>query len=144
MNWTELFPRTTQPDMDEIGRALQNPLWEELNAHLQETYGVAPTITYSVCSGAPGWNVKYRKGGRALCVLYPDLDCFTCMVCIGPREQREAELLLTACTAYTQGLYASSGGVNGTRWMMLAVTSQDVLEDAKALISTRIKKGTGR
>lgn len=140
MNWIELFPRTAQPSLAEIGKTLQNPLWDALTAHLDEGYGIVPNIEYSVCSGAPGWNVKYRKGGRSLCVLYPNPAFFTCLVCIGAREQMEAELLLTACTEYTRALYESSGGVNGTRWMMLAVTSADILEDAKALISTRTKK----
>lgn len=140
MNWMDLFPRTTQPGFEEIGAVLQNPLWDGLNAHLEETYGVTPNVEYSVCSGAPGWNVKYKKSGRSLCVLYPNLEWFTCLVCIGPKEQMEAELLLHTCTQYTRELYESSGGVNGTRWMMLAVTSPEILEDVKDLISLRVKK----
>lgn len=141
MNWTEIFPRATQPSLAEISRALQNPLWDALTAHLGEVYGIEPNIEYSVCSGAPGWNVKYKKSSRSLCVLYPNREFFTCLICIGTREQIEAELLLTTCTEYTRLLYESCGGINGTRWMMLAVTSPEILEDAKVLLSTRVKKG---
>jgi hypothetical protein len=26
---------------------------------------------YSICPGQPGWNVKYQKTGKAICILYP-------------------------------------------------------------------------
>lgn len=140
MNWTEAYPRDNQPWFNQIGQYIGTQFWDELNEHLQATYSVEPKIEYSICSGAPGWNVKYKKGGRSLCTLYPDKGFFTCLVCIGTKEEMEAELLLTTCTEYTQNLYRNAQAMNGTRWLMLAVTSHDVLEDAKKLISTRVAK----
>ncbi len=33
-------------------------------------------LEYSKCSLKPGWNVKYKKSGKALCALYPMEDYF--------------------------------------------------------------------
>jgi AraC family transcriptional regulator len=57
-----------------------------------------------------GWNVKYRKGGRALCSLYPKQGYFLALV---PYEGKSNAF---------------------------EVSSEDVLQDVKNLIALRIGK----
>jgi hypothetical protein len=114
-------------------------MWQDFCGYVEAGYGVKPLVEYSMCSGAPGWNVKYKKGGRSLCTLYPREGYFTCLVCIGAKEVLEAELMLPICTAYTRGLYEKARPVNGTRWLMVDVTGEDILEDAKRLLLVREK-----
>ena len=140
MNWNEAFPKATEPDFTQITQYISSAPWSLLNQHLQASYNVQPKIEHSICSGAPGWNVKYKKSGRSLCVLYPNKGFFTCLVCIGTKEAPEAELLLSACTDDTRTMYWSAKPFNGARWLMLNVTSDEILEDAKRLISTRVHK----
>jgi len=71
MEWAGLYGADRQPSEAQIAEYIANPLWENLNGFLRESYGVQPSYDYSTCSGQPGWNVKYKKGGRALCTLYP-------------------------------------------------------------------------
>lgn len=144
MHWNEEYTKAVEPDLKKIGAYIASPLWDELRAYLEEAYGVLPVVEYSICSGAPGWNVKYKKSGRSLCTLYPAAGYFTCLVTIGNRECVEAELLLPCCTEYVQALYGRSGGVNGARWLMVDVTSPEILADVKALIGTRRKPREGK
>ncbi|WRS28436.1 DUF3788 domain-containing protein [Oscillospiraceae bacterium MB08-C2-2] len=139
MKWTEQFAKDSQPTPEQIGDYIASSSWEELRDHLEITYNVEPKIDYSICSGAPGWNVKYRKSSRALCTLYPAEGYFTCLVSIGSKEAMEAELLLGNCTEYVRELYWSCKPFNGSRWLMIDVTSPEILEDVKALISLRVK-----
>ena len=67
MTWSEKYTQEFQPDLNAVAEYINSPLWTELLGFLEETYGVTPKIEYSKCSGAPGWNVKFKKGGRALC-----------------------------------------------------------------------------
>lgn len=140
MNWNEAYSKSNQPELSTISAYVNNSLWESLLTHLNNTYQAEPIIEYSRCSGAPGWNLKYRKSGRALCVLYPAQGFFTCMISVGSKEAMEAELLLPACTDYLQQLYWDTALFNGGRWLMIAVTSPEILEDVKILISLRVKK----
>lgn len=139
MAWQEQFPRGKQPDSAHISAYISSPLWEGLCGWLEETYAVQPRIEYSTCSGAPGWNVKYRKSGRSLCTLYPRESYYTCLISIGGKEAMEAELVLSACTAFLRELYGRTKPFNGSRWLMIDVTSPDILEDVKHLISLRVK-----
>lgn len=138
MNWSRLYPNNTQPNMTQISNFISSPLWTELCTHLQQCYGVLPRIEHSICSGAPGWNVKYKKSSRALCTLYPAEGYFTAMVSIGSREATQAELLLAFCTDYIKQLYFNSRPFNGGRWLMVEVRSPEILIDVKRLIELRI------
>lgn len=139
MSWKDEFSKTSQPRLEQISRYVANPLWDELCGYLEQAYGVLPQVEHSVCSGAPGWNIKYKKSGRALCTLYPAAGFFTCMVSVGSRETVEAEALLLGCTDYLRSLYWNAKPFNGGRWLMIEVTSPAILEDVKRLIATRSK-----
>lgn len=142
MNWNQLYPKTIRPSTEEIAAFIGSPLWGELCGRIESTYGVAPNVEHSVCSGAPGWNVKYKKGGRALCTLYPDDGSFTCLVVVGTAEAPFTDEVLSACSDYVRELFASTRVFNGTRWLMIRVADTRVLEDALSLVRLRtaIKK----
>ncbi|MBU5627830.1 DUF3788 domain-containing protein [Oscillibacter sp. MSJ-2] len=140
MDWNTLYPKNTHPTLPELSAYVDSPLWEQLLGHLKTAYGVVPRLEHSVCSGAPGWNLKYKKGGRALCTLYPAQGRYTCLVSIGGRESVEAEALLCACTDYVRTLYEKTRLFQGGRWLMIDVTTPEILEDVKALIALRMKK----
>lgn len=139
MNWNELYPKGSEPQLSAVSSYVDSPLWEQLCCYLEDNYGVAPVVGHSICSGAPGWNLKYKKSGRALCTLYPAKGFFTCLVSIGSREAMQAELLLCTCTDYLRELYWNTKPYNGGRWLMISVTSPEILEDVKALIALRVK-----
>lgn len=86
MTRSTLWPQNRKPSPDDIAEFVDNPLWKALCSWLESGYRTVPRIEYSRCGMAPGWNVKYKKGGRALCTLYPAAGSFTCLVCIGQRE----------------------------------------------------------
>jgi len=140
MQWNERFARDSEPSLEEIGAHIGSALWEDLRAHLEKTYAVAPVVEHSRCPAAPGWNVKYKKGGRSLATIYPHEGYFTSLVTLGAREAPEAELALGTCGEYIQELCRRTTPCNGSRWLMIDVTSQEILEDVKRLIRVRAGK----
>lgn len=140
MVWSEAYTSGTRPSMSQITGYIRSQYWEDLCSFIEENYKSAPSIEYSGCSMRNGWNVKYRKGSRAICTLYPAEGYFTCMVSVGRKEAGEAELLLTSCTPYVQKLYADTKLYNGGRWLMIDVKDNEILEDVKDLISVRMGK----
>lgn len=139
MEWSKLFGQDNQPTFEEISGYIHCAQWEELNALLQETYHVKPVLSYSKCSGLPGWNVKYKKGGKSLCTLYPMEGFFTALVTIGNKETHEVELTLSSYSDYTQALYKRTPFSCGGRWLMINVTDSSVLDDVVNLINIRVK-----
>jgi len=137
MNWKELFPADRPPSPADIEYHINFPLYHQFCEHIEKSYQSAPKIEYSKCGGAPGWNVKYKKGGRSICTIYPHEGFFTCLVCIGAKEADRAELVLSGCTEEIRRLYAHAKPFNGTRWLMIDVKNEETLRDVKELIRIR-------
>lgn len=139
MKWSEKYGAEKQPTTAEITEYICNPLWDEMNKYLQETYKAEPKIAYSKCSSQPGWNVKYQKSGRSLCTLYPMEGYFIALVTIGERETNKTELLLPLLSHDLQELYSKTPFSCGGRWLMISVADRAALNDITELIKIRVK-----
>ena len=138
-NWTQLFPMDRQPAEEEIDRYADNPLWPELRQYLKDAYGAEPRMDYSRCGLEPGWNVKFKKGSKALATVYLRPGYVTAMVSVAPKDEDAAEGVLLTCTEYTRTLYRNTASSKMGRWLMIDLTSPEVLEDLKALLALRVK-----
>lgn len=139
MEWIELYSAAQQPTEAQISDYIANPLWSDINSFLRESYGVEPSFSYSGCSGQPGWNVKYQKGGKSLCTLYPMNGFFIVLVVIGNKELAETELVMPLCDKHTRELFERTPYSAMGRWLMIQVSNERILEDAKRLIQIRRK-----
>jgi hypothetical protein len=139
MEWYNLYGSDNQPSTENISSYINNEHWQELNSFLQSAYHIQPKLTYSQCSMQRGWNVKYHKGGKSLCTLYPMENYFITLVVIGNKELQEAEFLMPLCGKYTQELYQKTDFNVGGRWLMINVTDRQTLEDVKNLIQIRVR-----
>ena len=138
-NWTQLFPMDRKPSVEELDRYADNPLWPELRQYLKDAYGAEPRMDYSRCGPEPGWNVKFKKGSKALATVYLRPGYVTAMVSVAPKDEDAAEGVLLTCTEYTRTLYRNTASSKMGRWLMIDLTSPEVLEDLKALLALRVK-----
>jgi len=77
-----------------MSKFVNNPLWEELQSFIENTYQTKAMLNYSRCSGRRGWNLKYRKSGKSLCVLDPMDGYFFVAGCLGSRKRASSCALL--------------------------------------------------
>lgn len=140
MEWNALFPADIAPTLDQIRTYVANPLWDKLCEHIQEAYGLKYFIEHSCCSMARGWNVKFRKSGKNLCTLYPAEGGFTCLIIANDRDLLELELLLPTWSPHMRELFQNTSSAMGGRWLMVAVESEEILENLKDLLRIRWKK----
>jgi AraC family transcriptional regulator len=142
MQWSELYSKEQEPSSEQLSDFVGNPLWDALNNYLVETYGIQAMKFYSCCAMDKGlwkgWNLKYRKAGKALCTLYPKKGYFLALVNIGKKESEEAELLIPSCDNYTQQLYNKTISGNSGKMLAIEVNSDNILKDLKKLIALRI------
>jgi hypothetical protein len=132
-----------RPSLEMLSEYVGSVLWDDLNCYLQTAYRTEPELGYSCCSARRGWNVKYRKAGRALCTLYPERGSFRVLVVIGRREEPVLQPLLPELSAGIVRLYEKTGRMAMGRWLMIRVSGEEALRDVKTLIALRRRPQAG-
>lgn len=133
--WNKL-DKTETPPAQAFAVWAATPLWEELRAYMESAYQTGPVVQYSGCR-PEGWNMKYRKGGRGLCTMYPLDGYFIALVVIGEREKQAFLQALPTLTEYTRALYERTKDKNGLCWLMFEVHDAAVLADVCQCIALR-------
>ena len=123
------------PSIAEIGDSIGLPLFEVFCRYMDEEYQAVRKIEYSKDVWARGWNVKFRKAGKSLCVVYPKNKYFTVLVVVSNKEKERVENMLPYLSGELQELYRNTKEGNGQRWLMIDLYSDDeVYQDVLQLI----------
>lgn len=133
--------REKKPDMYEIEGYITGQAkirWRNFVSEIEIEFQTKPMITFSVCSAKPGWNVKYKKSGKALCTLYPEKNGFIALVVLGVKDIESFDSVRKDYNTYINQLFDRTNLFNGTKWMMINVSNQDIADDTIKLI--RLKR----
>ena len=137
MDWNLLYSNVTPPTWEQITEYIGSPLWADFNERIQSAYQIKPCMEHSRCSMQAGWNIKYKKGGKSLCTLYPMQGYFIALVVVGSRELTEAEFLMPQCSDYVQTVFKNTKTGNRQKWLMLEVRDRGIMDDVFSLINLR-------
>ena len=140
MEWKEIYPIDQKPTDKELSDYMISPLYEELCKYLSEEFNAKRSVEYSKCSAIPGWNIKYKKGSKSLCVVYPEKNIPKVMVVIGNKLETEAEAIIYTSSDYVMNRYKESKSNSGLgTWLVLDLLNEEVLSDIKRLIELKVK-----
>lgn len=138
-----IMDKTHEPSMEEIALYIEadaRQIWQKMLSFIEMSFKAKPQITYSLCSGKPGWNVKYKKNGKALCTLYPEKDGFIALVVLGQDDRMGFDMTREEYCGYITDLYDRCTLFNGTKWLMIQVTDGSVFDDVQKLIMLKVKR----
>lgn len=80
-------------------------------------YCALSKIEYSKEVMFGGWNIKLRKAGKGLCVIYPKEHYFTVLIVVGKKEKEAVENLLPTFSDAVTETYKTAKEWNGQRWL---------------------------
>ena len=138
MQWQEKFPQTAAPRPAEIREAVATPLWDGLCGEIETRWQAKPQYEYSRCAMIPGWNVKYKKRGKALATLYPDIGGFGCLLALPDAKQNEVESALGACSPAVREQYRAVKSTMGCRWLLFERVDETAARDILTLIACKL------
>ena len=90
-------------------------------------------------SASAPWNLKYKKGSKALCALYVRTGWFTAMVTLGAKQLLELETLLPTFSPAFRELYERTPPFNSGKWLVVDVKEPEQLEEVQRLILMKAK-----
>lgn len=124
-----------QPTRQEIEAALgpQQPLWQQLTQFIADNYQL-PEV-WSFGGKKYGWNIWYRKGGKTLVSLYPQMDHFVAQVVLGKDQVEKAAQLELGDNVRT--LLDETPQLHDGRWLFIKVTTADDVKDVQELLKIK-------
>ncbi len=134
----DIADKNHQPTVEELGAFIGNPLLPALCEHMKTAHKALMGVEYSGDNVLLGWNVRFHKGGRTLCRLYPKRGHFIVLVVVGRKEKERTEALLPRLSAAMRAVYQSAREGMGQRWLLLDLNAPNALfEDVLKLIEIR-------
>jgi hypothetical protein len=127
--------KDTPPSSQDILAALgsRQALWKQLDKFLQESYDLPGDLNYG--GKNYGWNLRYRKGGKTLLVLFPQQGYCVAQVILGKAEVEQALRLklgknVRTCLVETPQLHDG-------RWLFIKVKAARDVKDVQQLLLTK-------
>jgi len=143
MEWNELYPKTTEPGPENMADFIGGDgkkRWTSLFSYMDTAYGAKPKITYSGCSGKPGWNVKFQKSGQSFGTLYPEKGFFTVFIVISYKLDGMIDILKNELSPEMLNRYAAAQDyMKMGKWMMFPIHNETDLKDYKTLMSVKMQ-----
>ena len=128
------------PTEYEMKQYINNTLWENFCEFMRNTYNTKIKFEFSKCNWEYGWNVKFKKGSKSLCTVYPRENYFTILIVIGKREKKLFEDMFSSFSSDIRKIYKETSEGNGQKWIMIDLENKDKkYEDVKKIIELRNK-----
>jgi hypothetical protein len=126
-----------QPTMPEVYNALatKQPLWEKLNQFIADNYPIEGEWNFG--GKKYGWNLRYRKSGKALVSLFPNQDSFVANIVLG-KDQVEQALRLEYASNIGK-ILEETPQLHDGRWLFLTITTEEEVEDIQQLLQVKRK-----
>ena len=130
--------RSHRPSPEEIRLALGSlyPLWERLTRFIGTHYQIAGEFSFWGPAKS-GWNLRYRRKGRALVALYPQKERIIAQVVLG-KSQAERALSLKLGEKVSKMLREAPQLHDG-RWLSIPVLNEADAEDVEQLLLVKMR-----
>jgi hypothetical protein len=123
-----MIDKTHEPTEEEILSFIgeqAKEAWLEIKKFIENHYEVEPeTLFY----GAKyGWTIRYRKGGKTLCSLFPEKNGFTILITFGKKEYEKALSLHDELSSKIRKLLMNTKQLHDGRWLWIRLLAKKVL-----------------
>ena len=135
---TDKARKPTEEEMVSFIGERAKEAWLEIRQFLEDSYDLVPeTIFYGK---KYGWTVRYRKGGKTLCSLFPEKGGFTVLIVLGKKESEKALSIRDELSSKIHKLLGDTEQLHDGRWLWIRLLTTNDTEDVKKLTSKKKTK----
>ncbi|MHA2066006.1 MAG: DUF3788 domain-containing protein [Candidatus Thorarchaeota archaeon] len=130
----------TEPTSEDIVRFIKGKRavvsWKRLQEYLSLHYNLhVPELQFG--GQKYGWCIRYRRGGKTLCTLYPEIGGFTILIVYGRKEvetfmERQSEISDQLVTQFKETKQFHDG-----KWLWIQLRDSTLLDDLKIMLAIK-------
>lgn len=111
--------------------------WLEIKRFIKDRYDLVPeTIFYGT---KYGWTIRYRKGGKTVCSLFPEKGGFTVLIVLGKKESEKALSIRNELSTKIHKLLGNTEQLHDGRWLWIRLLTTSDTDDVKKLLQIKRK-----
>lgn len=137
MEWFEMFNKDNIPMQEDVVSYINNQCFQMFHDYLTTDLKLKVKLEYSSCSLEKGWNIKYKKSGRNIIIVYPKSGFFRVLIALKINHELD---FLNECQPYVKEVYENTDALNGSKWLIFDINDQNILGDIYSLIKFKINK----
>lgn len=124
--------KTQPPVASELHAALGPvaPLWEKLLQFIIDNYAMAGEMSFG--GKNYGWNLWFRKSGKALVSLYPQANAFVAQVVLG--KDQVAKAMALGLGEKVARMLRETPQLHDGKWLFIPVDSEQDESDVEQLL----------
>jgi hypothetical protein len=127
---------TAEEMMSFIGEQAKEA-WLEIKRFIKDRYDLVPeTIFYGT---KYGWTIRYRKGGKTICSLFPEKGGFTVLIVLGKKESEKALSIRNELSTKIHKLLGNTEQLHDGRWLWIRLLTTSDTDDVKKLLQIKRK-----
>ncbi|TET11325.1 MAG: DUF3788 domain-containing protein [Candidatus Thorarchaeota archaeon] len=137
---SRMLDKDTEPVGEDIIRFIKTKpaisSWKQLQEYLTTHYDLhAPELQFG--GQKYGWCIRYRRGGKTLCTLYPEKGGFTILIVYGKKEvemfiERQSEISDQLVTLFHETKQFHDG-----KWLWIQVSDSKLLGDLRIVLAIK-------
>ena len=130
--------RSHQPSPEEIRLALGSlyPLWERLTRFIDTNYQIAGELSFWGPAKS-GWDLRYRKKGKALVALYPQKERIIAQIVLGKAQAGRA--LGLKLGEKVGNMLREAPQLRDGRWLFIPILNEADAEDVEQLLLVKMR-----
>ncbi|MBN1972510.1 MAG: DUF3788 domain-containing protein [Sedimentisphaerales bacterium] len=112
--------------------------WKQIAAHISQNYPNVFTPEWLYGGKKHGWSLRYKKS-KSFCTFVPEKNRFALLIVFGADERAKVGTIRGSLSKGTQKEYDKATTYHDGKWLLLAIDSDKVVEDAVKLLSIKRK-----
>lgn len=137
---TRMSDKDTEPTDDDIIRFINDKnatsSWVQLQDFLATSYNLH-TQEPQFGGQKYGWCIRYRRGGKTLCTLYPEKNGFTILIVYGKKEVEKFTDHKSEFSEQLVSLFRETKQLHDGKWLWIQICESKLLEDIKKMLAIK-------
>lgn len=135
MEWVKQFDQTQMPMYEDILEYIELACFKQFDEELSSRFKLKSKLEFSRCVLDAGWNIKYKKSGRNIVIVYPKKGFFRVLIAL---KEIEDTSFLENCHEKIQMIYHQTQPLNGSRWLVFDIDHSKYLQDLYTIIDIKV------
>jgi hypothetical protein len=136
MSYERMTDKDQRPTEAEIQKVIGGSReWNDLTKYLLDNYDFVPELVYY--GKKYGWTVRYRRGGKTLCSLFPEKGAFTVLVVLGKKEASGIHNVISKFSDKVKSVIENTEHLHDGCWLWIRVSSLREVKDIIELLKLK-------